>query len=398
MASAIALLQWILLFLVLVGVPVAMMILFGLQQIETGTVAAVFRFGKLVRKLDPGLGLTLWPIERVEVYPTSTNQIELPDESQNIDRDNDNPPPGKTKPYFVPHKAMTEAVWFLKKAEDLSDDDPASYNKVHWKGLGEDVKEAIAKEALHAGITAEWAAIVEWHLKGDTWEHVLNFVQNVSPEAGRNRKAEVRKRFDDEVSHFLGDILAPVTFGHASERLALFSTMLKERLEIAIGEITSSTSDPADKPWGIDVGKAFLKTPYSGRRVNEARADAVKATAEREGMKARAEGEKAQKIATFDAEAHGTRVNGQAEADALTAMAKAMKEPGAQELRALQVAEKVLDRDAKRSRGNWWYPLARDEDGKRPARQAFQPLVRTSYTCAYRAAARESLAAAICFH
>ena len=326
---------------------------FGLIEVLNSTVAVVFRFGRFNRVLTPGLRPVIPLLERVEVYTTAVRQFELPDEPENIDRqDDDNTRtllPGKKPPYRVNHKGKEEAIFYVKKADNLPEDDPASYDRVPYvkyvTTLNDEQKRAMEKDSLHAPLTSEISVVVEYYLKyllTCDEADVKNFVENVSPESGRDRVQEVRKRMEDMVSRALQEILGPVTLGHAVERLPLFSRMIRERLEILVGEKAEAGSPRAEKPWGIHIADAYIKSIYAGRTVNKARSSAAASVSRREETINDAEAARVAETKKADATAYAKQKAGEGEAAAIKAMAEAMKDPNAQFLASLDAAREVL--------------------------------------------------------
>ena len=130
--------------------------------IESGSLGAVFRFGKFRRVLEPGLNFIIPIIERVERYSTQTHQHELPDEPENIDRVSDVPPEGKKHPYLVMHAGKETAIFYKKK--DSSDpsidpDRPTSrWEQVPFDKLDKETKEGLS-DSLHVPLTSELSAV-----------------------------------------------------------------------------------------------------------------------------------------------------------------------------------------------------------------------------------------------
>ncbi len=289
----------------------------GVTLVKTGSVAVVFRFRKFVRVLQPGLNFVIPLIESAEYYSTQTHQDELPDEADNIDRMNDSPAPGKKLPFRVLLSGMGEAIFYMKKAESdtsVTANDPiTAWNQVRFQDLDPDRKKALEEDSLHAPLTGEIAVVVEWYLKGNDENSIKDFIQNVTPESGRNREEEVRKRIEDMASRALQEFLGPVTLGHAREMMSLFSLLIKERLEILVGE---KPDPPAadDKPWGIHIRDAYIKSIHPGRRINEARADAAASVSRKQGAIRDAEGKATATRVQADADAFSEQRKGEGEA------------------------------------------------------------------------------------
>ncbi|MDP3763836.1 MAG: hypothetical protein Q8Q92_04350 [bacterium] len=204
-------------------------------------------------------------------------------------------------------------------------------------------KNALGEDSLHAPLTSEIAVVVEWYLEGSDREAVENFIQNIEPEEGRSREEEVRKRMEDMVARALQEFLGPVTLGQARDMIPFFSTLIKERLEILVGEKKDPNSTVAnDKPWGTHVRDAYIKSIHPGRRVNEARADAAASVSRKHATIRDAEG-KAQATRVQAAADKDAEINkGEGEAGRISAMAAVMTDDNARFVAALDVAEQVL--------------------------------------------------------
>jgi len=281
--------------LLVVGTILLWALLTSVQFIKTGTIGAVFLFGHFRRVLRPGFKLIIPLAERTEIYSIQTHQEELPAEPEQIDRVHDIPDPGKKLPFRVPQKGMREAKFYVLKGGVLNPDlsDPQSYEEKNFEDLVRDnpeLKTAMEEESLHAPLTSEVAFVFEWNLIDDQKE-LDNFFSNVNPSQDRDREEEVRKRAEDMISRALQELLSPVTCGHAIERIALFSHMIRERLEILVGE-KDSPSVKIPKPWGIHVGDAYIKSIHPGHTVNTARAIAAGAVSEKRKAILKAESDK----------------------------------------------------------------------------------------------------------
>lgn len=323
-----------------------LLVIASIVVVETGSIAAVFRFKKFRRVLKPGLNFIIPIFESVERYLTQTHQHELPDEPENIDRVNDTPERGKKLPFRVLQSGKEEAIFYVRKDEGdptiIRDSPITAWNAVHFQELDEPKKKSLEEDSLHAPLTSENAVVVEWHLDGSNRDSIENFIQNVTPESGRNREDEVRKRMEDMVARTLQELLGPVTLGHAREMITLFSMLIKERLEILVGEKPDPNIGPADKPWGIHIRDAYIKNIHPGRRVNEARADAAASVSKKQGTIRDAEAKAEATRVQADADAFSEGRKGEGEAARITAMAGAMKDENARFVATLDVAEQVL--------------------------------------------------------
>ena len=318
----------------------------GVTLVKTGSVAVVFRFRKFVRVLQPGLNFVIPFIESAEYYSTQTHQDELPDEADSIDRVSDVPGLGKKLPFRVLMSSKEEALFYVKK--DVGDptivatSPITAWRQVHLQDLEEAKRAGLTEDSLHAPLTAEIAVVVEWYLKGIDQESIKNFVQNVEPGGGRSREEEVKKRIEDMSSRALQEFLGPVTLGHAREMLPLFSLLIKERLEILVGEKPEPGANVSDKPWGIHIRDAYIKSIHPGRRVNEARADAAASVSKKQAAIRDAEGKATATRVQADADAFSEQRKGEGEAARIGAMVAVMTTEEARFVANLDVAEQVL--------------------------------------------------------
>lgn len=312
--------------------------------VDEGTIGVVFRFRKFQRVLRPGLRFIIPVIESVEHHVTQTHQHELPDDPEKIDRIHDIPEPGKKLPFRVLQAGKDAALFYVKEkdAGDPSIDPRNPLTKWHtsnFDGLPEDMKEGIVTDSLNEPLTGEIAFVIEWNLEEDDDEKIRQFIKNVSPEEGRNRYEEVRKRMEDMVGRSLQELLGPITLGHARDRMTLFSEVIRMRLEELVGERSRDAVDL--RPWGIHINDAYIKSIHPGRRVNEARADAATALSRKiEGIRD-AEKEAETIRLKAEADAFAEEQKGIGEAKRIKAMADAMKDENARFLAALDVTETV---------------------------------------------------------
>ena len=211
------------------------------------------------------------------------------------------------------------------------------WNQVHFQELDEAKKTALEEDSLHSPLTGEIAVVVEWYLKDDEERSIKNFIQNVIPESERNREEEVRKRIEDMASRTLQELLGPVTLGHAQEIMPFFSLLIRERIEILVGE-----KGEIDRPWGIHIRDAYIKSIHPGRRVNEARADAAASVSKKQEAIRVAEGMATATRLQADADAFSEQRKGEGEAARIGAMAAVMTDDNARFIATLDVAEQVL--------------------------------------------------------
>ena len=333
----------------ILGFLVIWTILLGIASvtlIKTGSIGAVFRFRKFVRTLQPGLNFVIPIIESVEYYSTQTHQEELPAEADDIDRVNAVPAPGKKLPFRVLMSGSGEAIFYVKKSlgdpSIVANRPITAWNTVHIQDLDETRRKALEEDSLHAPLTGEIAVIVEWHLERDDESSIKDFVQNVTPESERDREEEVRKRIEDMASRAVQEFLGPVTLGHAREMMPLFSLLLTERLEILVGEKPDPNTGVADRPWGIHIRDAYIKSIHPGRRVNQARADAAASVSKKQEKIREAEGEAVATRVRADADAFAEQRKGEGEAARIGAMVAVMGTEEARFVATLDVAETVL--------------------------------------------------------
>ncbi len=336
-------------------------IAFGLVIVKTGTVAAAFRLGKFVKVLRPGPHLIIPVIHKVEVFPTSTIQMELPDEPENIDR-SDTPTLGKKIPHRIVHKGRREALYYVRSEYQqgsteypfdnsrlISDSGPTGLKKVSFKDLPDDIQQAIEADSAHAPLTPEWPAVFEWNLRSDDELSIKTFIENVTPQNGYSRMEEVRRRADDVIVRIIQEELTSTTVGHAIYMSRAFNQLFKDRLEELVGE----SAGKIEKPWGIQIGQAFFKEPNLGKTVNQARSDAAAADSnkqakirdaetKKETLRLEGEGEAAAIRAKGEAERDAEIARGQGEAGRIKEVRDVMSDETGKFIAALDVAETVL--------------------------------------------------------
>ena len=295
-------------------------------QVKTGFVGVVFRFSRFDRVLQPGLNFIIPFVERVELYPTASRQYELPDESDKIDRINDIPLPGMKAPFRVIHKGLREATFWVKKNYDITKKEgyPFDFSKpidelkpVLFGDLPPAIQQAMEEDSVNAPVTSEPSGVFEWYLKGTDPVSIRQFVENVSISEGRTREEEIRRRAEDIFSSVQLTYLARMTLGHATDMLPVVNPIIKEKLEIMVGEKPDpATGKLLERPWGTNVGQAFIKPPHAGHTINEARNKAAAAVGLKQEILRKSEGE-AQNIRNAAAANHdATILNGKAEKEA----------------------------------------------------------------------------------
>jgi regulator of protease activity HflC (stomatin/prohibitin superfamily) len=324
----------------------------SVRTVKTGNIMAVFRLGKFHRVIGPGLGFIIPLLETTEQYPTATRQYELPDEPEKIDRVHDIAEPGKKLPFRVPHKGMEEAIFYVKKEYDVDtrEGDPfdntrplSELKTVRFSQLPDAVQKALEADSLNAPITSEVAAVFEWHLKRGNRQSVLDFIQNVSAEGGLDRAEEIRKRAEDTVARILQEYLAHMTLGHAIYMSPLFSNLIKERLEILVGELEDpKTGRRSERPWGIHIGEAYLKPFHPGHTINKARSEAGAAVSNKFTTIRNSEAEAAKIRNLAAARKDELIAEGEGEAGRVAAMAEVLTDDSARFVATLQAAEEIL--------------------------------------------------------
>ncbi len=334
----------------------ALMIYISATTTQRGFIGFVFRFGELVRVLKPGLSFIIPFIDKVE-FMSVTTQDEFPAEEDEIDRENSNPVEGKVAPIRILHRGMHEAIFYQKKDQSEPGQDPRSilsqYKAVRFQDLPQAEQRALEQDSLNGPLTSEIIVAVEWSV-GESLEEAQLLAENLNPGEGRTREEEFFKRVNDRIPSVLQELLAKVTLGHAKDTIEMFNQALKERLEILIGEkVDPRTGITADRPWGVHIREAYIKTISAGRRVNEARANAASAVSEAQATITQSEADAQATKNAADAAAHATRAQadadahkekkqGEGEAARIQAMIPVMKDETARFIAMLDVAEKTL--------------------------------------------------------
>ncbi len=323
---------------------------------QRGYIGYVFRFGELVKVLQPGLKFIIPFVDKVE-FISLTTQDEFPAEEDDIDRENSTPIEGMVAPIRIIHRGMHEAVFYQKKDPSEPDQDPRSiltqYKTVRFHELPEAEQRALEQDSVNGPLTSEVIVAVEWSV-GESLEEALRTVTNLNPGEGRTREEEFFKRVNDRIPSVLQELLARVTLGHAKDMVEMFNRAIQERLEVLIGEREDPrTGKLADRPWGVHIREAYIKTISAGRRVNEARANAASAVSEAQATVTRSEADAQATKNNADAQAHATRANadakaheekmqGKGEADRIREMMPVMQDENGRFVAMLDVAEKTL--------------------------------------------------------
>jgi regulator of protease activity HflC (stomatin/prohibitin superfamily) len=200
---------------------------------------------------------------------------------------------------------------------------------VRFRELPDEVQQAIREDPVNAPVTSVVAAIFEWYLKGRDRTAIHQFVENVSTKDNRTREEEVRKRAEDIVAKALQDELAKVTLGHAVKMSRQFGQLIKEELEVLVGNHPNpDTGRVSDKPWGITVGEAFLKPLDPGKTVNKARAEYAAAVSKKQADIRASEATAQATLNQANADKQSVILAGEAERDRLTQVAKGEKAAG----------------------------------------------------------------------
>lgn len=330
-------------FLALWAILLALM---GIVIIKAGTLGTVMRFGKLTdRVLEPGLRLVIPLVDRVDRFSTLTHQDEFPTEPELITRSDETAtPPGTKQPFRIIQTGAHTAVFYVQ----TNPDDPNS----EWKKttFGELVpkerRDAIENDPVHQPITTEVQFVVEWYLDRGC---IRDFVLNAGSED------EIRKRMEDTVARALQEYMGPTTAGHAQEVITYISNLIKVRLEVLVGEIPDPrTGEKTDKPMGIKIRDAYIKSINPGHTINTARSKAAAAVADKraaiesaeakaEETRLRAAAEKDEAILRAQGASESDRLRGQGEAARIRSVAEAMRSDDARFVASLEAAREVLN-------------------------------------------------------
>lgn len=332
-----------------------------------GIIVVVLRFGAFHDVIRPQKypQFVIPFIDKVEYHTTKVQQRELTTDMDNIDRLNDHPDTGKRLPFRVLMKGRKEALFYVKKDPTNPEEARtiiAGQPLTEWKlvplgELDDERRKAMEDDSLHAPLTGEIQVAVELRLDDENLS-IRQFVENIEPENGRSRMDEVWKRIEDQCARVLQDIMGVTTLGHAREMMEVFNAHLQLRLEILVGEKSALPGgDLTDRPWGIHISDAYIKSIHPGRRVNESRADAAAAVSDAVGAavttvkQAEADAQKTElaakankiKVVLDSQAARIAEINkGKGERGRLEQVSAAMRTPEGQFAATLDVAERAL--------------------------------------------------------
>jgi regulator of protease activity HflC (stomatin/prohibitin superfamily) len=320
---------FILLWTIMIGVA-------GIRTIETGYFGAVFTFGRLHdRTRKAGLTWIFPGVQKLVLFATRTHQDEFPAEPEDIEHiDEDNPRPGKKDPYRIVQKAAEMASYYRPKNLTDPDGDWEKISFDEYIGGDEAKRTAILNDELERGLTTEMPFIVEWN---NVEGRIRDFIENVGDEA------EVLRRLNDNIASALQDYLGPTTAAHAaSEAKNWIDREIEKRLRIIIGQLPRTGGTFVDKPWGIEISRAYMKPLDPSKTVNVSRAKAAAAVADKKALVEAAEGQmKATKLAA-DGKEYEDEHLGLGRAKRLKAEAEAMKTEEGKLAAQLDVAREVL--------------------------------------------------------
>jgi len=178
---------------------IILLLIASIKIIQAGEVGAVLRLGKFNRVIGPGLHFVIPLIEKAEVFSTQTHQHELPDEPENIDRVNAMPNIDMRLPFRIVQRGKKEGIFYVGKSPDPDSTKPEEWKTIRFKDLPQEDQEAMEGDAIHDPLTSEIAVVVEWQLESTDETSIKNFIENVSPEFGRDREEEVLKRIKSQI-------------------------------------------------------------------------------------------------------------------------------------------------------------------------------------------------------
>lgn len=340
----------------------------GYHEVASGTASALFFLGKFARPLKPGPYVIIPILNKTQTHSTKPHQQELPNEQNRIDRVSEVPPVGMNAPYRITHPDMKSARFWVKDGYDEGvRTDPFPFDntrslsemkEVGFEQLPDSIQGNMKLDMLAAQMISEIAFPIEWSIHV---EFIQNFIENVSDEYGVDRTEEVRRRCDDLVRKLLDEHLSSMTLRHSIYMASVFSKIIKTELEILVGEKPDpATNERCEKPWGIDISKAYIKSFSPGVTVNKAMANAsaamgeiqvaesqshskqITANADKYAAERAAEAAAYTKKQLADAERYAETFKGLGEANRIRIMAKAVDNDNARFIAALDVAEQVL--------------------------------------------------------
>lgn len=250
-------------------------------------IGAIFFLGWPLKEVGPGPKFVPFLLCWIKIFPSTTIQLELPDEPEEVQKgDQDNIQPGKKAPLRITQADATSAFFYQE-----------SGSKKFWKDFNPKEQEAILADPLNHRLTGEPAVIVRYRLiKG----RLFQFIKNIGSVEEANRQ------ISDTVVASLQSELAPITLGNALVNLPLLNNMLYEEVEVLTGERDHpKTGKKNDAPWGIDLQSTQLKLIDPGKTVNESMSKAAAAVKTKQEAILVAEGKGAARRIEGEGEAAG---------------------------------------------------------------------------------------------
>jgi regulator of protease activity HflC (stomatin/prohibitin superfamily) len=292
--------------------------------LEADELGAVFRLGKPLGEVGPGLAIVPWLLCSIKIYTSRTIQLVIPGEDEVIQKyDQDNIRHGKKAPIRIPQASAETATYY----------DDNGQNPRSWKDLGEDEKRAILEDPLNQRVTTEIAVNVRYHL---VIGKLFDFNRNVGS------FDSVDNQIQSTVAVALQDQLGKVTTATAIRLSGFFSGKLKQELQELVGEIRDASGAlPADS-WGIVIEDSEIKPIDPSKTVNDALAARSAAIANRQSAIEEAGGAAKTIELKADAEKYKEERRGEGEASYIGSVAEALKSPDAKWARQLEAGERAL--------------------------------------------------------
>lgn len=317
----------------------------GLSVLVLGPseLAGVYFLNRRWRILRSGVYLLPVFIFTVKKFSTNTHRQMTPGKKEDIVRDDTAPlVEGQVRAVRIIHASSENAHYWVKDPTEKK----YGMRQDHYNDLPKEERDHRSSEndSLESSITTEIIAFTDFNLScekkddGSLDESLFDFVENVGSieRAGR--------RLDGTVRGALQELLAPITARHATEVKAFIEQLIKDRLELLVGE-KFDRNDPekvVEKKWGINISAFQIEEINPGKTVNSARADEAASIS----LKAKAirEGEAAAAVTRVNAEAEAFQemTVGKAKAEAFTLMASALKTPEGILAAQLETAKTVL--------------------------------------------------------
>ncbi len=311
----------------------------SIYTIEPNELVAVYLFNRRWRIRRSGWYLYPFGIFSVKRFSTRTRRQMSPGKKEDIVRDDDTPLGlGQVRAVRIIHASAENAYYWIPE-QDPADPKKTMLKLKHFSKLSEDEQKRRNSEddALESSITTEVIAFTDINLND---AGLFDFVENVGTmmEAGR--------RLDGTVRGALQELMAPLTARHATEMKAHIEGLIKERLEILVGEsLDGSEADKdkiVEKKWGVNISAFQIEEINPGKTVNLARSEEA-ASVSLKAKKIR-EGEATAQVThdTAVAEAFKETAMGEAKATAFRKIADVMKTPEGQFAAQLETAGQAL--------------------------------------------------------